>query len=89
MGEWLSTDEVADLLEVSPRTVQRSLETDEDADRNWGKDGWREKPLSLRRIVQVRRTVAERIAKGGPWRPVGGGEDEAAPGPDGEQDPGQ
>lgn len=82
MGEWMSTKEVADLLEVSERTVQRSLATTEDADRNWGKNGWREKPLSLRRIVQVRRSAAEAKAKAGPWEP-GEAADDAGPAPTG------
>lgn len=67
----MSTKEVADLLEISERTVQRSLDDPATADREWGKDGWREKPLSLRRIVQVRRSAAEAKAQSGARRPLG------------------
>lgn len=70
--EWLSTQEAAELLEVSERTVLRSLETPEEANRWWGQTGWREKPLSRRRIVQVRRSVAEAMGAGGPLRQLSG-----------------
>ena len=70
MSEWMSTREAARTLEVSERTVLRSLATREEADHWWGVDGWREKPLSRRRILQVRRSVVEAMGTGGPLQQV-------------------
>lgn len=70
----MSTKDAAKKLEVSERTVLRSLTTPEEATRWWGPDGWREKPLSRRRIVQVRRSVVESMGAGGPLRQLGEGD---------------
>lgn len=67
--EWLGTKQAADRLEVSERTVLRSLATPAEANRWWGETGWREKPLSRRRILQVRRSAVEAMASaGGPLK---------------------
>lgn len=68
--EWLSTKEVADALEVSESTVFRSFASPAIADARWGPDGWREKPLSVRKVYQVRESVVRRLAdKTGPADP--------------------
>lgn len=56
---WVSPAEAAELLEVSPRTVQRSLQDEEQRAREWGAEGtgWRYKPLSTRGQYQLRRTT--------------------------------
>ncbi|MEW2442764.1 hypothetical protein [Micromonospora marina] len=61
---WLSAAEAAELLEVSERTVQRSLTDEEQRQAEWGDEGqgWRYKPLSTRRTYQLRRTWVERKA---------------------------
>ena len=63
-GEWMSVREAADTLEVSARTVQRSLADEEQRAREWGAEGegWRQKPLSTRGIYQLRRSWVERKA---------------------------
>lgn len=71
VAEWLSTKETADALEVSESTVFRSFATPETADRRWGSGGWREKPLSERKIYQVRESVVLEMARRtGPAQPV-------------------
>lgn len=59
----MSVAEAARLLEVTPRTVQRSLAEDR-RDQEWGaeSEGWRLKPLALRTIYQLRRTAVLRKA---------------------------
>lgn len=70
VAEWLSTKETADALEVSESTVFRSFANAETADRRWGSDGWREKPLSERRIYQIRESVVREMAsRTGPANP--------------------
>ncbi|TDB82601.1 hypothetical protein E1091_18690 [Micromonospora fluostatini] len=61
---WISPREAAELLEVSERTVQRSLQDEEQRAREWGAEGegWRHKPLSTRGLYQLRRSVVERKA---------------------------
>jgi len=60
----MSVREAADALEVSARTVQRSLADPEQREREWGAEGkgWRPKPLSTRGIYQLRRSWVERKA---------------------------
>lgn len=71
MPEWLSTKEVADALEVSESTVFRSFASPAIADARWGPSGWREKPLSARKIYQVRESVVRSLArKTGPAEPL-------------------
>lgn len=62
---WVSPAEAAALLEVSPRTVQRSLQDEEQRAREWGAEGsgWRYKPLSTRGAYQLRRSAV--LAKAG------------------------
>ena len=67
-AEWLSTKEAAARLQVSERTVLRSLATPQEANGWWGETGWREKPLSRRRILQLRRSVVEEMETGGPLK---------------------
>jgi hypothetical protein len=66
VGEWMSVAEAAQLLEVTPRTVQRSLSSDERRLREWGSEngGWRRKPLSDRTIYQLRRSIVLQKAGG-------------------------
>ncbi|MCT2280384.1 hypothetical protein [Micromonospora chalcea] len=61
---WMSPAEAAELLEVSPRTVQRSLADPEQRQAEWGGEGegWRHKPLSTRGTYQLRRSWVERKA---------------------------
>ncbi|MFI1197671.1 hypothetical protein ACH4T9_31045 [Micromonospora sp. NPDC020750] len=61
---WISPKEAAELLEISERTVQRSLQDEDQRAREWGAEGegWRYKPLSTRGLYQLRRTVVERKA---------------------------
>lgn len=60
----MSVAEAAAVLEVSPRTVQRSLADAEQRAEEWGEegDGWRHKPLSRRGIYQLRRSRVMRMA---------------------------
>ncbi|QLQ38015.1 hypothetical protein [Micromonospora robiginosa] len=60
----MSPAEAAELLEVSPRHVQRSLQDEAQRLEEWGEEGqgWRYKPLSTRRTYQLRRTWVERKA---------------------------
>ncbi|MEU5945157.1 hypothetical protein ABZ793_06290 [Micromonospora sp. NPDC047465] len=62
---WISPREAADLLEVSERTVQRSLQDEGQRAREWGAEGegWRYKPLSTRGAYQLRRSAV--LAKAG------------------------
>lgn len=62
---WVSPAEAAELLEISARTVQRSLQDAEQRDREWGAEGtgWRYKPLSTRGAYQLRRSTV--MAKAG------------------------
>ncbi|GIJ42626.1 hypothetical protein [Micromonospora andamanensis] len=55
----MSVREAAEVLEVSPRTVQRSLANPDQRAREWGTEGsgWRHKPLSTRGVYQLRRSV--------------------------------
>ncbi|MGX4657126.1 hypothetical protein ACWCHM_26255 [Micromonospora sp. SCSIO 07396] len=63
-GEWMSVTEAAAALEVSTRTVQRSLADEEQRAEEWGDEGtgWRYKPLSRRGIYQLRRSAVLRKA---------------------------
>lgn len=63
-SEWMSVTEAADALEVSARTVQRSLADEQQREQEWGAegDGWRYKPLSRRGIYQLRRSAVLRKA---------------------------
>lgn len=64
LADWMSVAEAASVLEVTPRTVQRSLSDDERRSREWGAegDGWRHKPLAERTIYQLRRSAVLRKA---------------------------
>jgi hypothetical protein len=64
VGEWMSVTEAAELLEVTARTVQRSLSSEERRTREWGaeNEGWRHKPLAERTIYQLRRSAVLRKA---------------------------
>jgi predicted GIY-YIG superfamily endonuclease len=57
--DWLSLNAAAEVLEVTVRTIQRSLADDERRTREWGTEGqgWRHKPLAERTIYQLRRSV--------------------------------
>lgn len=56
--EWISTAQAAEILGVSESTVYRSLAEDADPHPNdvYGPDGYRRKPLTRRRIMQIRRS---------------------------------
>lgn len=60
----MSVAEAAEALEVSPRTVLRSLQDEDRRAEEWGAEGegWRHKPLSQRGIYQLRRTKVEAMA---------------------------
>ncbi|MBM0275076.1 hypothetical protein [Micromonospora tarensis] len=62
---WISPAEAAELLEISARTVQRSLQDEDQRLREWGAEGtgWRYKPLSTRGAYQLRRSAV--MAKAG------------------------
>lgn len=64
VADWMSVAEAAQVLEVTARTVQRSLADDERREREWGNenDGWRRKPLAERTIYQLRRSAVLRKA---------------------------
>jgi hypothetical protein len=59
VADWMSVTEAAEVLEVTARTIQRSLADDERRTREWGNEGqgWRYKPLAERTIYQLRRSV--------------------------------
>jgi hypothetical protein len=59
VADWMSVAEAAEVLEVTVRTIQRSLADDERRTREWGTEGqgWRHKPLAERTIYQLRRSV--------------------------------
>lgn len=63
-SEWMSVAEAAEALEVSDRSVQRSLQDETRRAAEWGTEGegWRYKPLSTRGIYQLRRTWVRRKA---------------------------
>lgn len=63
-GEWMSVVEACAALEVSVRTVQRSLKNPQQRATEWGGEGqgWRYKPLSTRGIYQLRRSWVKRKA---------------------------
>jgi hypothetical protein len=63
----MSVKEAAEVLEVSVRHVQGSLQDPDARQEHWGTEGtgWRYKPLSTRGIYQLRRSVVEAMAKGG------------------------
>lgn len=63
-SEWMSVTEAAETLEVSARTVQRSLADEQQRATEWGAEGegWRYKPLSTRGIYQLRRSWVQRKA---------------------------
>lgn len=63
-GEWITTGKAATILGVHRQTVLRSLNDEVRRRAEWGAegDGWRYQPLT--RIFQVRREVAERMARG-------------------------
>ncbi len=63
-GEWISTREAADILDVSEATVYRSVKSPEVADREWGTENWRRKPLLQRARFQLRRSAVEAKAAG-------------------------
>lgn len=71
--EWISPDEAARIIGVSRSTVYRSLQP-ERADVEWGPGNWRKKPLSQRGDLQVLRSRAHEIAKGGSPLASEGGE---------------
>lgn len=73
MGEWISTGDAASMLETTVKAVQRSLADEQVRREEWGDEfeGWRYKPLSGRKIYQLRRTYVERKAGGG-RTPAGG-----------------
>jgi hypothetical protein len=58
----MSTAEAADLLGVSDRSVQRSLQDPDQRSIEWGDEGvgWRVKPLLRRKVYQVSRRAVER-----------------------------
>lgn len=60
----MSVAEAAQILEVSDRTVQRSLKDEAQRAEEWGDegDGWRYKPLSRRGIYQLRRDRVFKLA---------------------------
>ena len=60
----MSVREAAAALEVSDRTVQRSLADEAHRAEEWGAEGegWRYKPLSRRGIYQLRRSWVARKA---------------------------
>ena len=62
--DWVSVSEAAELMEISPRTIQRSLAKEERRIHEWGAEGegWRHKPLAERTIYQLRRSVVMRKA---------------------------
>lgn len=64
MGEWIGLTEAAQILEVTTRTVQRSLSDPDRRTREWGaeNEGWRHKPLAERTIYQLRRSAVLRKA---------------------------
>jgi hypothetical protein len=59
VADWMSVAEAADVLEVTARTIQRSLADEERRTREWGAEGqgWRCKPVADRKIYQLRRSV--------------------------------
>lgn len=63
-SEWMSVADAAEALEVSDRSVQRSLQDEARRTAEWGAEGegWRYKPLSTRGIYQLRRTWVRRKA---------------------------
>lgn len=71
VADWMSVAEAADVLEVTTRTVQRSLADDDRRSREWGTegDGWRRKPLAERTIYQLRRSAVFRKAGKDPGSP--------------------
>lgn len=67
LADWMSVAEAAEVLEVTPRTVQRSLAEEDRRSKEWGAEGegWRRKPLAERTIYQLRRTVVlQKAGKG-------------------------
>ncbi len=71
MSDWISGETAAEILGVSRSTVYRSLTDEAARAQQWGTEGegWRYKPLSLRRIFQVSRRRAEQLARGNDRRP--------------------
>jgi excisionase family DNA binding protein len=59
VADWMSVAEAAEVLEVTTRTIQRSLADGERRTREWGTEGqgWRYKPVAERTIYQLRRSV--------------------------------
>jgi hypothetical protein len=59
VADWMSVAEAAEVLEVTARTIQRSLADEERRTREWGAEGqgWRCKPVADRKIYQLRRSV--------------------------------
>ncbi len=64
VADWMSVAEAAEVLEVTARTIQRSLADEERRTKEWGAEGqgWRYKPLAERTIYQLRRSVVFRKA---------------------------
>jgi hypothetical protein len=71
VDDWISGAEAATILGVSRTEVWRSLDDEDRRARWWGQRGvgWRYRPLSERRIVEVSRARAEALAAGAPQFP--------------------
>jgi uncharacterized protein YndB with AHSA1/START domain len=71
VDDWISGAEAAEIMGVSRTEVWRSLADDARRARWWGEQGvgWRYRPLSERRIVEVSRKRAEELAAGTGDRP--------------------
>lgn len=70
MGDWISGAKAAEIMGVHRNTVRASLEDLTRRKDWWGAegDGWRFKPLTARKIYEVKRQRAEDIAAG-KWPP--------------------
>jgi hypothetical protein len=62
VDEWIGPKEIAALLAISTRSINRSFETVETANQKWGEGNWRRKPLSERKEMQVRATRVRKMA---------------------------
>lgn len=63
-NEWVSASDAARILGLHANTVRRSLADDEMRTHEWGAQGqgWRYKPLTRRREIQLRRSWVMRKA---------------------------
>jgi hypothetical protein len=61
--EWLGPAAAAEIMQVSSRTVLRSL-VEERRARTWNPEDWRIRPLSDPPAYQVRRSAARSVADG-------------------------